>query len=410
MLKKVPDIAQVLAQEDQRSRRRRLVGWILVAAVGALAALAAWWWFAGSDRRNDQQFVTELAELADIRVVVVAAGSLEPIGTAAVSSTISGTIDTVSVRANDRVSKGQVLARLDMGDLDSRLAAAVAMSKSQEANLLVANINLADAEAALARTETLSSGQSVSARDLELAASAVKRAQAQQALADAQLRAAEADLQAARNDFEKACICSPIEGVVLEANITPGQAITGAAVGQSLFVIAEDLRRLDLQVDIDEADVGSVREGDAATFAVEAWPGRNFSGVIREIRFAPKVIDGVVSYRALLDVDNSDMLLRPGMTATADIVVDEVDSTLSVPNAALRFSLAAAAENGLFDTMMPTSSIQAPDGASRTVWILRDGKPTEAEVTVGLSDGQRSQITSGSIEPGDAVIVGTAAR
>ena len=407
MLQKAPDVAQVLAEESLRSGRRRRFVWLGLAAAAAAAALLGWWWFSGAPDRGAQSYATESAALADISVIVVATGTLEPTGEADVTSTISGTVASISARPNDLVSKGQVLARLDMGDLEARLAGAIAVVSSQQANLLIADTNLADAEATLNRTQALSSGQSVSVRELELAASAVKRAQAQRALADAQVRAAQAELQAARNDYDRACICSPIDGVVLEANINLGQTITSAGLAQPLFSLAEDLARLDLQVDIDEADIGSVREGDTATFAVEAWPDRAFSGTIREIHFAPIIVEGVVSYRAMLDVDNAEMLLRPGMTATADIVVDEARQVLSVPNAALRFSPGPTDSTSLLDGMMPTSSVVAPGGGERTVWVLRDADLIETAVTVGLTDGQRSRVSGGNLKVGDLVVVGT---
>ncbi|HTO29119.1 MAG TPA: efflux RND transporter periplasmic adaptor subunit [Devosia sp.] len=410
MLQNAPDVAQVLAEESHRSGRRRRMVWLVLATTAIVAALLGWWWFSGASDRSVQNYVTEPAALADIRVIVVATGTLEPTGEADVSSVISGTIESVSARPNDQVSKGQVLARLDMGDLDARLSGAIAMVSSQQANLLVAEANLADAEAALARTQALSSGQSVSVRELELAASSAKRAQAQHALAEAQLRAAQADLQAARNDYDKACICSPIDGIVLESNVDPGQAITSAGLGQPLFSLAEDLTRLNLQVDIDEADIGSVQEGDTASFAVEAWTQRPFSGVIREIRYAPISIEGVVSYRAMLDVDNSEMLLRPGMTATADIVVDEVRAVLSVPNAALRFSPAASEGTSFQDGIMPSSTVATRDGSERTVWVLRDAELTQVPVTVGVTDGQVSEITEGALTAGDLVVVGQASN
>jgi HlyD family secretion protein len=405
MLQKAPDVAQVLAEESLRSGRRRRFVWLALVVVAAAAALLGWWWFAGAPERGAQSYATESAALADISVIVVATGTLEPTGEADVTSTISGTVASISARPNDLVSKGQVLARLDMGDLEARLAGAIAVVSSQQANLLIAETNLADAEATLNRTQALSSGQSVSVRELELAASAVKRAQAQRALADAQVRAAQAELQAARNDYDRACICSPIDGVVLEANINLGQTITSAGLAQPLFSLAADLTRLDLQVDIDEADIGSVRGGDTATFAVEAWPDRAFSGTIREIHFAPIIVEGVVSYRAMLD--DAEMLLRPGMTATADIVVDEARQVLSVPNAALRFSPGPTDSTSVLDGMMPTSSVVAPGGGERTVWVLRDADLIETEVVVGLTDGRRSQISGGNLKVGDLVVVGT---
>lgn len=409
MLQKSPDIAQVLAREEQRSRLRRRTVWLVILGIVVAAVALAAWWYLGAPARNGQHYLSEPATLGDISVKVVATGTLEPTGKAAVSATIPGTIASVSAKANDRVSKGQVLAQLDMGDLDAQLSRATGSVNSQKANVRVAETNLADAEAALGRAQALSSGQTVSVRELELAASAVKRAQAQQALSEAQLVAALADLQGVRNDYDKACICAPIDGVVLEANVDPGQAIATAGLGQTLFSLAEDLRRLDLEVDIDEADIGSVSEGDTASFVVEAWPQRTFAGVIREIRYAPTIVDGVVSYAAMLDVDNSDMLLRPGMTSTAEITVDEAHGVLTVPNAALRFSPRANSGTNPLQGMMPSSSIVVRKGNERSVWKLDGGNLTEVKVTVGLDDGLRSQITGGPLRQGDLVVVGTAA-
>ena len=261
MEQKAPDVAEVLAGESRRTRGRRFVVWGIVAALAVAAALLGWWWFSGASQSTAKRYVTEAATRADIRETVVATGTLEPTGEAEVSSTISGTIASVDVDANDRVSKGQILARLEMGDLEAGLARAIAMVESQRANLLAAEANLADADAALKRTQALSAGQSVSVRELELAGTAAKRAQAQLAVAQAQLRGAEADLQGARNDYAKSCICSPIDGVVMEVNADVGQSITTSSLGKSLFSIAEDLSRLDLLVDIDEADIGKVLAG-----------------------------------------------------------------------------------------------------------------------------------------------------
>ena len=412
MLQETPGVADVLATESRRARSRRYLTWGVLAALAAAAAAFGWWWYSSGSGNTAERFVTEPVTLGDIRETVVATGTLEPTGEAEVSSTIAGTIVSVDVDPNDRVSKEQILARLEMGDFEAALARAIAMVDSQKANLLGAQTGLADAEAALGRTQALSTGQSVSVRELELAGTAAKRAQAQLAVAQAQLRGAEADLQAARNDYDKACICSPIDGVVLEVNANVGQSMTATSLGQPLFSIAEDLTTLDLQVDIDEADIGKVQQQDAATFAVEAWPDRQFSGVIQDIRFAPVIAEGVVSYRAVLSVDNSDLSLRPGMTATAEIVVAEAAAVLTVPNAALRFTPDTDAGGGtLMDSVMPGSTIETGEtGRLRSVWVLREGSLAEMQVTVGLSAGQRTQVTADGLKEGDQLVVATAAR
>ncbi|HEY0920579.1 efflux RND transporter periplasmic adaptor subunit [Devosia sp.] len=406
-LEDTPGVAEVLAEESRRARRRRIAAWSIGVAGVAVLALIGWWWWSAGQQRASAHYVTEPVARADILETVVATGTLEPTGKAEVSSAISGTIATVDVEANDRVSRKQVLARLEMGDLDARLAHAVAAVDSQRANMLVAEAGLADAEAALRRAQALAGGQSVSVRELELAGTAAKRAQATLALSQAQLRGAEADLQAVRNDYDKACICSPIDGVVLEVDATVGQSLAAAALGNPLFLLAEDLSRLELQVDVDEADIGKVREGDTATFSVEAWPDRQFTGVIEQIRFAPVVVEGVVSYRAVLRVDNAGLLLRPGMTATAEIVVAEAKGVLSVPSAALRFQPQEAGSRSLVQSMMPTSGADnSKPGRQRSLWVLREGRPVQVQVTVGLTDGQRTEIAGGPVAEGEAVVVG----
>lgn len=408
MLQKA-DVAEVLATEAKRGRTSRTV-WIAVGAVGAVAlAVGGWLWLSGAFSAHVDNFLSEPAARGDIHVTLVATGTLEPTQQVAVASAVSGTIASVDVDYNQEVVKGQALAHLDMGDLEAKLARSVAMIDVQKANKLVAEATLADAEAALKRTEALASGTAVSQRDIDLARTAVQRAEANVASAAAQVTAAEADLQTAQNDYGKGVIAAPIDGVVLDVNVEPGQAIGTATLGSSLFTVAADLTSLDLQVDIDEADVALADEGDTAMFTVEASPDRPFSGTIRQIRSAPTVSDGVVSYKALIAVDNSARLLRPGMTATADIAVDDAIGVLTVPNAALRFSPSATAPSGVFSSVTPKSTVETDAGGAQTVWVLADGKATAVTVTVGLTDGQRSEITGGDLKAGDMVITGSKA-
>ncbi|MDO8359437.1 MAG: efflux RND transporter periplasmic adaptor subunit [Devosia sp.] len=409
MLQKA-DVAEVLAAEAKRSRTSRTV-WIAVAAVGAVVlAAGGWMWWSGTFSAPAAAFVSEPAARGDIHVTLVATGTLQPTQQVGVASTVSGTIASIDVDYNQSVVKGQALAHLDMSDLEAKLARSLAMVDLQKANGLVAAATLADAEAALKRTEALASGSAVSQRDIDLARTAVQRAEANVASAEAQLKAAEADLQTARNDYAKGVIVAPIEGIVLDINVEPGQAIGTASLGTSLFTIAADLKRLDLEVDIDEADVARVTEGDGASFTVEASPDKPFSGTIRQIRSAPTVSDGVVSYKALIAVDNSAHLLRPGMTATADIAIDDAIGVLTVPNAALRFSPSATAPSGVFSSVTPKSTIETDASGEQTVWVLADGKATPVTVTAGLTDGQRTEIASGELKDGDLVITGNTAR
>jgi HlyD family secretion protein len=205
--------------------------------------------------------------------------------------------------------------------------------------------------------------------------------------------------------------------VVLTRNVDPGQIVASSLQAPVLFVIAEDLRRMELRVDIDEADVGKVKVGQTATFSVDAYPDRKFPAEIRDIRFGSEVVQGVVTYKAVLTIDNTDLMIRPGMTATAEIVVNEVKDALMVPNAALRFSPPSAqAEQrsvGLLQRLLPRPPTRRPaskpedTGASRTLWVVRDGAAVAIPVTVGATDGRRTEIVAGEIESGVPVIIDT---
>ena len=205
-------------------------------------------------------------------------------------------------------------------------------------------------------------------------------------------------------NLAKACICSPINGVVLKRNVEPGQTVASSFQAPVLFSIAEDLKKMELQVDIDEADVGQVKVGQNANFSVDAYPDRKFPAAIRDIRFDSETIQGVVTYKAVLSIDNSELLLRPGMTATAEIRVTELFDALLVPNAALRFAPAAgdSADNrSLLRRLLPgppqfrPASQHEETGANRSVWALRNGEPVQVAIVIGPSDGRRTQVRSG---------------
>lgn len=234
------------------------------------------------------------------------------------------------------------------------------------------------------------------------------------ASAHADVGVAEADLRLNETNLAKACICSPISGVVLKRNIDPGQTVAASFQAPVLFSIAEDLKQMELQVDVDEADVGKVRVGQTASFSVDTFPDQKFSATIRDVRYASETIQGVVPYKAVLDIDNSEMLLRPGMTATAEIRVTEIADALLLPNAALRYMppvADATASKGFWRQLLPgparfrPASSREDTGPHRTVWILRNGAPTQTRIAVGSSDGKQTEVRSGNLAAGDALIV-----
>ncbi len=394
MLQKA-DVGEILAAEARRGRSGRTMQ-MAIAAVAVLAALAVGFWLWSMWRTAATTvYLTDAATRGDITVQLVATGTLEPTQTIGVSSLATGTIVSVDVDYNAAVTKGQQLARLDSTDLAAAQRRAEAAKDAAAANRDVAAASAADARAALQRADELGRSQRVSSKELELAASAYTRAMASLAAAEAQLRAADADLEGARANLAKAAITAPIDGIVLDVNAKVGQTVGSATIGTPLFTIASDLRQLDLEVDIDEADIPQIAEGDAASFTVEAAPDETLAGTIRQVRSSPTVSDGVTSYVAVISVDNASSRLKPGMTATADITTDEAKDVLTVPNAALRFVPPDAA---------------APPADQAHVYVLSGDKPRLVPVTVGISNGQRTVIATGEVAPGDPVITGIKGR
>ena len=331
------DIASVLAAEGKRSRTSRFVFIGIGVVLAALAAAGIWFWLSASLRPTTADLQTEVVQRGDIHVTLTATGTLQPLHQAAVTSLTTGTIAAVVVDYNQPVTKGQLLATLDLRDIEAKLQRSLAMVDVQEANRAMANAAVVDAVAALARMQSLESGSVVSTKDVELAQSALRRAQATLEGADAQVKAATADLLAIKTDYSKGTITSPIDGVVLDVNAEVGSTIGAASLASPLFTIGSDLRLLDLEIDVDQADVTALAVGRKAQFTVEAAPNHSFTGTIRQVRLAPSITDGVVSYKAIVSVENPDLLLKPGMTATADVSLADATNVLSVPNAALRY-------------------------------------------------------------------------
>jgi HlyD family secretion protein len=399
-----------------RGRWRWWVGGIAIAAL-VLAGLALSG-IGGSGA--GLRYVTEKALRGNFTVVVTATGSVQPTNQVDVSSELSGIIRRVLVDYNSKIEVGQPLAELDTDKLRATVENSRAKLAAAEARVVVANATIKEAKLDYERKKALAARNVASVRDLEVAQDTYDRAVATRASAVADVDAARADLKLNETNLAKSCICSPINGIVLRRNVEPGQTVATSFQAPVLFTIAEDLTKMEVGVDIDEADVGKVKEGQAATFSVDAYPDRKFTARIRELRFGSEVIQGVVTYKAVLTADNSDLLLRPGMTATAEIVVEHIEDALTVSNAALRFSPPAddqdAESRSLLGKLLPgRPRFRAPSrrpstGAERTLWVLAAGKPEARTVTVGATDGKSTQILQGGIEPGTDVIVDTLAR
>jgi HlyD family secretion protein len=393
--------------------------WLWLAGALLLIGVALWLFLRSGDEADAPRYATEPVSIGTLVVKVSATGNLQPTNQVEVGSELSGIVDRVYVDVNDPVKKGQVLARLDLSRLQDAVAKSRASLAAAEAQVLQAQATVAEARATLSRfrqVAELSGGKVPSKSEMDSAEANLKRAEANEASARASVTQARANLQSDETNLGKASIRSPIDGVVLARQVDPGQTVAASFQAPVLFTLAEDLSKMELQVDVDEADVGQVKAGQKAVFSVDAWPGRQYAAVITRVGFGSQVKDGVVSYLTVLEVDNSDLSLRPGMTGTAEITTLVRDKALLVPNAALRFTPASDAQpqkksgGNVMSMMMPRMPRQAPRASSKasggtpSVWVLREGKAVEIEVETGASNGRLTEITGGALEAGMEVI------
>lgn len=415
-------LQQLLKSNPRGGRFARLRGWLILAAV-LLVAVAIYLGFARDDRDGAPQYKTEVAALGTLVVKVSATGNLQPTNQVDVGSELSGIVDKVFVDENDRVKKGDKLARLDLSKLQDAVVRSRANLASAEAQVLQAQATVAETRANLSRMKQvseLSGGKVPSKSEMDTSEANLKRAEANAASARASVNQARASLQSDETNLAKANIRSPINGVVLARKVEPGQTVAASFQAPVLFTLAEDLAKMELQVDVDEADVGQVKVGQKATFSVDAWPGRQYSAVITRVSYGSQVKDGVVSYQTVLEVNNDDLSLRPGMTGTAEITTLTRDNALLVPNAALRFAPETTADTtqkksgaNVMGMLMPRPPRQKPQsqtpakGDTPRVWVMRDGQATPIEVKTGASNGRVTEIVGGPLEAGMAVITET---
>ncbi len=411
---------------------RRATFWIgIVLLVAAGAGLYAWQARKKADAAPS--FVTEAVTRGSIVLTVTANGTLQPTRSVNIGSELSGTVARVLVDVNDQVKKGQVLVELDTAKLRDQILRSRATLAAAEAAVAQAVATVKEVEASLARLDDvarLSGGKVPSRAELDAARAALERARAEETSARANVANAKAALSTDETNLAKASIRSSIDGVVLTRSVEPGQAVAASLQAVTLFTIAEDLKRLRLEVNVDEADIGSLVAGQQAQFTVSAWPNRRYPAMITRVAYGSKTTDNVVTYTTYLDVDNADLSLRPGMTATATIAAVERREVLRVPTTALRFTplaVAAAAaaapaasgtNSGIVGRLVP----QPPRGTStrrsagagangaesksqRRVWVLRDGQPVAVPVVAGIGDGRLTEVESDQLQAGLAVIV-----
>lgn len=403
------DVAATLGLAGAPDHRRRQLARALRWSVPLLVILGVTLFFWLRRAPEAQVYQLSAARRGDLTVTVTATGALAPLDTVYVGTEVSGVIDVVTADYNDRVVKGQVLAVVNTDQLRAQIQQSRASLTVARAAVQQAAATLAEIVPQAARAESLFKMTMIAPQDVESARAARARAEAAHASAIAQVAGAAAALDVQRTALRKATIRAPISGIVLERNVERGRTVTAAFQTPVLFVLAADLAHMTLSLDVDEADIGQVEVGQTAEFSVDAYPDRVFTARVRSVRNAAKAVEGVVTYQAILDVANPELLLRPGMTATARITTAKVANVLLVPNAALRFTPEAEAEGAGAPITVPGAAAPAATGRGRRVWTLRDGELTAIPITVGLTDGQWTEVTGGGeLAPGTQLVVGIA--
>ncbi|MGX9147437.1 efflux RND transporter periplasmic adaptor subunit [Mesorhizobium sp. 128a] len=411
------EVALGLDQNGVRKNRRRFWLYALLALIAFAGGLAGYQWYAGAPAKID--YTTTPATIADLTVAVSATGTLQPLTQVDISSELSGIIRSVSAEENQQVKKGDVLATLDTVKLEVQIERAEASAKAAAAAVETAKVTLQENESALTRAAALTKRGMATDQSLEAATATRDRARAALDSAQANLAIAEADLKAQQTDLAKSTIYAPIDGIVLTRSVDPGQTVASSLQAPVLFIIAADLRNMELVAAVDEADIGAVKSGQHARFTVDAFPERPFDAEIRDISYASVTTDGVVTYNARLEVDNNEVLLRPGMTATVSVVTRQAKSVLTVPSTAFRYRPAQQAARGwslsdLFTGRMGRPNRQrdvakAPTDGSRTLYVLENGRPNPVNVKIGSTDGELTEITSG-LDEGAEVITASQLR
>lgn len=412
---------QLTAGHRRRSRVIQIVVGLLVVAT----IVAGYLYFSRKRPVPGPRYDTVEVTKGDLHVTVTATGTLSARDSVPVGAEISGKVVKVNVDFNDKVTKGQVLAEIDPQQYRAKVDEASAQLALAQASKLTAQATAAETELKANRLREMKASGLASVQELESAEASLARAQASMKSSAAQITSAGASLKVAQNNISKAIITSPIDGVVLERSVEPGQTVTSGLQTPVLFTLAADLSEMRLAVKVDEADVGQVKAGQRATFTVDAYPNRTFDSNVIAVKNMPTTAQNVVTYETRLVVKNDEGLLRPGMTATATIIVDDQKDVLLVPNAALRFtpkvSTAASPQSSASSKGFSVSSLMPrPPGMKKsvttgtakarptkrpTVYLLQGNMAQRVTVEMGSTDGINTAVSAVQLSPGSKVII-----
>ncbi len=368
------------------SKRHWLIAGLASLLIVAIAT-ATWWTFAG---RSTLRYVTVPVAKGAVTRTVTATGTVNPELTIIVGAAVSGIIQELYCDYNTQVKKGQVCAKIDPRPYQSvvdqnraNLAVAKAQLEKDKANLTYSKL-------ALDRAATLVQTHAVSQDSYDSAKSTYDQALAQITFDQATIQQRQASLDAAQVNLDYASIVSPVDGTVVSRNVTMGQTVAASFQTPTLFLIATDLTKMEVDANVSESDIGGIKLGNKATFTVDAYAKRTFEGMVSQVRQSPQTVQNVVTYDIVISVNNSDLMLMPGMTAASRIVVDQRNDVIRVPNQALRY--------------VPSGLAGAGQSGQAQIWILRDGQPVAIPVVTGLDDDSFTEIVSGDAKSGDFVI------
>ncbi len=376
--------------------------WVIggLSALVVIVTVGLAWWLSGSD--GAVRYTTAPVTRGAVTRAIVATGTVNPVLTIIVGSYVSGVIQNLTCDYNTEVKKGQICAQIDQRPYQTvvdqnraNLNVAKAQLEKDKANLAYAQLNY-DRNARLAQTNA------VSKDTLDIAKNGLDQALAQIGVDQATIAQRQAQLEAAQVNLGYTDIVSPVNGTVVSRNVTVGQTVAASFQTPTLFLIATDLTKMQVDTNVSESDIGGIHEGNKANFTVDAFPKRTFEGAVSQVRQSPQNLQNVVTYDVVVSVDNSDLTLKPGMTAANRIIIDQRDDVLRVPSQALRYAPVSASGAATRRSGTSAKTGAAPDAR---VWVLRDGKPVRVAVTAGLDDDTYTEIVKGELKAGDEVIV-----
>ncbi len=388
----------------------------LLALAAALAGGAAC-----SDGKPAVRYETTAADRGRIVAKVTATGTLSALVTVQVGSQVSGRIAELSADFNSKVQKGDLLARIDPQLFEATREQARANAMAAQANLTKAKVQAEEARRQADRSASLLERKLIAQAEYDTARANFDAARAQVESASGSVQQARASLNQAEVNLQYTRILSPINGVVISRSVELGQTVAASLSAPTLFLLAEDLQKMQVDTNVAEADIGKLKDGMSAYFTVDAYPSERFQGKLRQIRNAPQTVQNVVTYNAIIDVENPELKLKPGMTANVTFIYANQEDALRVPNAALRFRPPQelfARGGGRGDGGVTAGRRQGGGGGAgrrqgggeldapdkRTLWVLREGNPVPLPVKVGTSDGSLTEVVSGELKEGDLVI------